>query len=240
MMAINLIVTMPLVSYAQDKYEIYHDSICMEATTIKVHQLEIYFLDLLDRIRDIEVDLRVSSEQCDTVSSNDQNGLQHLSGPAANLYRIGENSFFQYKDMDGNVGWVVLEGSNLFEPVINGNQVKFAFQQWISGVSDEELARKVVFVVENLGNLNIGEIEGIVDHFDKILHQPSSLQLSIRADFWPACNIMGNYYHPKCLYDFKEPEKFDEIHVLFHRTNSYKGFLRIARGEQKIYSRDPE
>jgi hypothetical protein len=75
--------------------------------------------------------------------------IADLSLPLAYCFKFGEDTFLQYRDRQGNIGWLLLSGRNLFAEALDGNQFVLVGYEPITGSFGpcEDNRRTLTFVV---------------------------------------------------------------------------------------------
>ncbi|HEY3129895.1 MAG TPA: hypothetical protein VGL91_10585 [Acidobacteriota bacterium] len=129
---------------------------------------------------------KLSAAEIGTVHSLSSNALT-TSAPLAYLFKVGKNEFFQYRNAEGHVQWVLVKGENVFDRSVAGVPVLYAGQAFARPNEPcSHAARKVVFVIPNLRELEIPQIREILKYYDSLLKSPKQLLIWFFDSFAPA------------------------------------------------------
>jgi hypothetical protein len=132
---------------------------------------------------------KLSASEMGTVHSLPSKALS-TSTPLAYLFKVGKNEFFQYRNAEGQVKWVIVRGENAFERSVAGVPVLFAGQAFARPyVPCHRAARKLVFVIPNLRELQLSQIREILKYYDSLLKSPKQLLILFFDSFVSASSV---------------------------------------------------
>jgi hypothetical protein len=162
----------------------------------------------------------------------------------AYFFRVGKNAFFQFKDRDNQVRWVVLAGENLFERRFNQNEIKFIGQNFIRSeeLKCSDINRRLVFVSPEL---NRDELFSIIHFYDKFFPDPARFTIDIYESIpsaigwkdirFPSLDVLGIAYRKEEL-GLKRVSTY-AYRYNYSRTSPTFKQLQIYEKGRRVFSR---
>jgi hypothetical protein len=138
------------------------------------------------------------------------------------------------------VHWVVLKGENLFSRIFDGRRVEFAHMYFLGsrqGSKCRTSGRTLVLVVEDLSEMSIPEIEGILSFFDRRLPNPDHLYIKLEQCFHIAEAFSEEYHFSQPLR--ADPGCTSRWSVSYSRLGN-RVVLQIWDQETKRYRKEVE
>jgi hypothetical protein len=166
--------------------------------------------------------------------------IADLSLPLAYCFKFGEDTFLQYRDRQGNIGWLLLSGHNLFAEALGGNQFILVGYEPITGTFGpcEDNRRTVTFVVPGMTR---ERALTAARFFHERLPQPSGLSVDFFTSMEDALRLTSlRFPGLESLSDFraelerrrrtKEPATEEEFHEEVARNPMRGKYWSYYRG----------
>lgn len=103
-------------------------------------------------------------------------------GPAACLYVIGRNAFFEYRDLTHKIGWEIIEGANVLSRPFGKHVAHYVGLHW-QGWDDGREKRTLIIVVPALDEMSADEIRKMLRYYGEVLDYPQDFAVEVYRSF---------------------------------------------------------
>lgn len=150
--------------------------------------------------------------------------------PIANFFKIKDNTFYQFRNQQGEIRWVTLQGKNVLEPVIDGLRIYFANQVFSRNEdepSNHPSLREATLVLPAVAGLSKKQILEIIKYYDKLFDRPKGLSIEI-SETCRSVEVYSSATLPALCRKGMRVATLPEVHRVVSYFRSGFGFQRVV------------